>query len=69
MFKIQYIKTLNKPLALEIKFTVVINIEGWRHMADKYKKTVSEETATLTIGDKTFELPIFVGSTGPDVAK
>ncbi|MBT6329158.1 MAG: citrate (Si)-synthase, partial [Kordiimonadaceae bacterium] len=36
-------------------------------MADKYKKTVSEETATLTIGDKTFELPIFVGSTGPDV--
>lgn len=36
-------------------------------MEEKYKKTVSEETATLTVGGKTFDLPIFGGSTGPEV--
>ena len=34
-------------------------------MKEKYKKLVSTETATLTIGDKTLELPIYGGSAGP----
>lgn len=41
--------------------------EGWRLMEAKYKKTVSEDTATLTIRGKSYELPIYGGSTGPDV--
>lgn len=36
-------------------------------MEDKYKKTVATDTATLSVRDKTYELPIFGGSTGPDV--
>lgn len=36
-------------------------------MANVFDKKVSSETATLTIGGKTIELPIFQGSTGPDV--
>lgn len=36
-------------------------------MEEKYKKTISDEKATLSVGGKTFELPIFKGSTGPDV--
>lgn len=36
-------------------------------MADKYKKTVAEDTATLTVRGKSYELPIYGGSTGPDV--
>jgi citrate synthase len=36
-------------------------------MEEKYKKTVSGDTATLTIRGKSYELPIYGGSTGPDV--
>ena len=36
-------------------------------MANKFEKKVSGQTAKLTIGDKTAELPIFQGSVGPDV--
>ncbi|WP_321391461.1 citrate synthase [Emcibacter sp.] len=36
-------------------------------MSNKFEKKVSGETATLTIGDKTTELPIFEGSVGPKV--
>ncbi|WP_138380122.1 citrate synthase [Luteithermobacter gelatinilyticus] len=36
-------------------------------MSNTSEKLVSSETAKLTIGDKTTELPIFKGSTGPDV--
>ena len=36
-------------------------------MDNKYKKTVTGDTATLTVGGKTYELPIYGGSTGPDV--
>ncbi len=32
-----------------------------------FDKTLLNETATLTIGDKTLELPIYSGSIGPDV--
>lgn len=36
-------------------------------MEEKYKKTVSSDTATLTVRGKTHELPIYGGSTGPEV--
>lgn len=36
-------------------------------MSKKYEKKISSEKATLTIGDKSFEFPIYGGSTGPDV--
>jgi len=36
-------------------------------MEEKYKKTVAADTATLTVRGKTYELPIYGGSTGPDV--
>lgn len=36
-------------------------------MEEKYKKTVSSDTATLTVRGNTYELPIYGGSTGPDV--
>jgi len=36
-------------------------------MDNKYKKTVSGDTATLTVGGKTYDLPIYGGSVGPDV--
>ncbi len=32
-----------------------------------FDKTLSSEVATLTVGGKTMELPIFSGSVGPDV--
>ena len=34
---------------------------------EKYKKTVADDTATLTVRGNTYELPIYGGSTGPDV--
>ncbi|HPF46382.1 MAG TPA: citrate synthase [Emcibacteraceae bacterium] len=36
-------------------------------MEEKYKKTVASDTASLTVRGNTFELPIYGGSTGPDV--
>ncbi len=36
-------------------------------MEEKYKKTVADDTATLTVRGNTYELPIYGGSTGPDV--
>lgn len=36
-------------------------------MEEKYKKIVSSDTATLTVRGKTYELPIYGGSTGPEV--
>lgn len=36
-------------------------------MTNKYEKTVTGDTATLTVRGKNYELPIYAGSTGPDV--
>ncbi|MDG1857980.1 MAG: citrate synthase, partial [Emcibacteraceae bacterium] len=36
-------------------------------MEDKYQKTVTGDTATLTVRGKSYELPIYGGSTGPEV--
>ena len=36
-------------------------------MTSKYEKTVTGDTATLTVRGKNYELPIYAGSTGPDV--
>lgn len=36
-------------------------------MTNKYEKTVASDTATLTVRGKDYELPIYGGSTGPDV--
>lgn len=36
-------------------------------MTNKYEKTVADDTATLTVRGKNYELPIYGGSTGPDV--
>tara|TARA_R110002096_G_scaffold342687_3_gene535720 strand:- start:38609 stop:39922 length:1314 start_codon:yes stop_codon:yes gene_type:complete len=36
-------------------------------MENKYKKTVATDTATLSVRGETYELPIYGGSTGPDV--
>lgn len=36
-------------------------------MTNKYEKTVADDTATLTVRGKDYELPIYGGSTGPDV--
>ncbi len=36
-------------------------------MTNKYEKTVTGDTATLTVRGKDYELPIYAGSTGPDV--
>jgi len=36
-------------------------------MEDNYKKTVTNDTATLSVRGKSYELPIYGGSTGPEV--
>ena len=36
-------------------------------MEDKYNKTIAADTATLSVRGKSYELPIYGGSTGPDV--
>ncbi|MDA9620076.1 citrate (Si)-synthase, partial [Alphaproteobacteria bacterium] len=36
-------------------------------MEDNYKKTVTNDTATLSVRGKSYELPIYDGSTGPEV--
>lgn len=36
-------------------------------MTNKYEKTVTGDTATLTVRGKSYELPIYGGTTGPDV--
>ncbi|MDA9769539.1 citrate synthase [Emcibacteraceae bacterium] len=36
-------------------------------MTNKYEKTVTGDTATLTVRGKNYELPIYAGSSGPDV--
>ena len=36
-------------------------------MTNKYEKTVANDTATLTVRGKSYDLPIYGGSTGPDV--
>jgi len=36
-------------------------------MSENQGKKLSDQTATLTVGDKSLELPIYSGSTGPDV--
>jgi citrate synthase len=36
-------------------------------MINKYEKTIADDTATLTVRGKNYELPIYGGTTGPDV--
>lgn len=36
-------------------------------MSKKFEKTLSSESATLTIGDKSYQLPIYEGTVGPNV--
>lgn len=36
-------------------------------MINKYEKTIAVDTATLTVRGKNYELPIYGGTTGPDV--